>query len=325
VNVLRTILIILGVLLLIGGAIGTGAHYATFVGTTVTRIASFTPYFVVLTITGTAAVVLARQWVLAVLGVLLVVVGLASQWPLYRAKVFAPHGPDAAGANIRLLQANILFGRADATALTDLVRRQQVDIVTVIELTPQAVDRLSAAGLGEVLPYSYLRPAPGGGGSGIYSRFPLRDGQLLADLSLNNVRATVSVPGAPDTVVFALHPVPPFPEPAGQWARELSSLRPLLAASARPVVVGADFNATWDHRLYRDLLVDGGPAGSAPLRDAAEVTGAGIVATYPANRWYPALIAIDHVLAAGLTPTSVRRVDLPGSDHHGIITDLRFG
>ena len=90
-----------------------------------------------------------------------------------------------------------------------------------------------------------------------------------------------------------------------------------------PLVVGADLNSTYDHERYRNLLRLRGP-GDAPLVDAAEYLGIGIVATYPAGRWYPAVLAIDRILARGATPVSMRRVGIPGSDHHGLIGDLRL-
>ena len=37
------------------------------------------------------------------------------------------------------------------------------------------------------------------------------------------------------------------------------------------------------------------------------------------------LLGIDKILTRGGTPQSLRRVDLPGSDHYGVIGDVRFG
>ncbi len=46
--------------------------------------------------------------------------------------------------------------------------------------------------------------------------------------------------------------------------------------------------------------------------------------TFPADQWYPALLGIDKVLTRGGTPVSLRRIDLPGSDHYGVIGDVRL-
>lgn len=161
----------------------------------------------------------------------------------------------------------------------------------------------------------------GGADVGIYSRHPLSEPEELAGLPLANLRATVQVPGAVPFAVYALHPTPPFPGTARQWAADLDRLRVILAEETRPLLVGADFNATHDHERFRALLEAGARDGSA-LKDVAEYTGAGIVPTYPADQWLPAVLAIDRILTRGGTPLSFERVDIPGSDHHGVMGDV---
>jgi len=58
------------------------------------------------------------------------------------------------------------------------------------------------------------------------------------------------------------------------------------------------------------------------LVDASEFLGTGITPTFPANTWYPAVVAIDRILTRGATPLSFERVELPGSDHYGVIGDV---
>ncbi|WP_245233968.1 endonuclease/exonuclease/phosphatase family protein [Mycobacterium sp. PS03-16] len=229
-----------------------------------------------------------------------------------------------AGARIRLLQANIELGSADAAALLERVRADDVDVLTVIELTDSAVRRLAAAGLHDSLPYSYVRPRAGGGGAGIYARHPLRDGALLSGLHLHNVRATMTMPGGRDVAAYALHLHPPYPGPVHRWASDLRRLQEIFRGERLPMIAGGDVNATYDHRRYRDLLHRSAREGAGPLLDAAEYLGAGVVATYPADRWYPAILAIDRILTRGCVPLSFRRVEVPGSDHHGVSGDIGF-
>lgn len=307
--------------MLVGAGVGVGAHFVGPVSTVVTLLASFTPLFIVLGVLATLVLVATRSWYPALAGLLVVVVGSATQLPLYIADAGPAGG--AAAPTLRLLQANIMLGEADVGALARLVRSERVDVLTVAELTAPAVAGLAAAGIGRSLPYTYLAPREGGGGEGIYSRHPLSGKAKLSGLQHNNLRATVEVPGSDPVAVYALHPVPPYPLPAWRWATELDRIGAALAAESMPLVVGADFNSTYDHRRYRDLLRLGGE-GEATLVDAAEHVGSGIVATYPAGRWYPAVLAIDRILTRGATPTSLRRVDIPGSDHHGLIGDVRL-
>ena len=63
---------------------------------------------------------------------------------------------------------------------------------------------------------------------------------------------------------------------------------------------------------FRRLLTHG-------YADAARQAGAGYLASYPTDRWYGPVIGIDHVLVRSAAATSVRTVDLPGSDHRGVL------
>ncbi|MET0896524.1 MAG: endonuclease/exonuclease/phosphatase family protein [Mycobacterium sp.] len=314
---LRRLAAVVGVVLLLAGGAGIAAHYSLFVSTGWTLIASFTPLFLPVAAAALVLLVSSRRRYLAAVAVAVLAVGVWTQVPLYRAASAVP--PAEEGIHVRVLQANIYLGQADTAALVHTVRDRDIDLLTVSELTDSAAAGLAAAGLSGELPYSFLRPTGGGGGTGIYSRYPLR-GEALPGFVLHNLRATVDIPGAGPTAVYALHPLPPYPEPAYRWMAELGKLRGILGTERLPLIVGADFNSTYDHREYRRIL-DG--AGS-PIRDAAEYVGTGIVATYPADRWYPAVLAIDRILTRGGTPISFSRTDIPGSDHHGVIGEIRL-
>jgi endonuclease/exonuclease/phosphatase (EEP) superfamily protein YafD len=307
------------VLLLAGCAAGIATHFTD--APRLIRIASFTPVFLIGALVAAVVLILSRWHVAALLGAVVLAVGLWGQWPLYRAVgVFAD--ASAAGPQLRVMQANIFLGRADPAALVARVRAERIDVLTVSELTDEAVPALAAAGIGDELPHAFLRSRPGGGGVGIYARYPLSDGELLPGFELHNVRANVAAPGAAPLRVYALHLLPPFPEPPWRWAAEVDRLAEVLALEDRPLVIGADVNATYDHKRFRDLLAGSRHPGSPGLSDAAVVTGAGIVPTYPVGRRTPPLLAIDRILTRGATPLSFRRVGIAGSDHHGVISDI---
>ena len=65
----------------------------------------------------------------------------------------------------------------------------------------------------------------------------------------------------------------------------------------RPLIVAGDFNAVDDHGPMRALTHDG-------LESATDIVGAGWLPTYPANRRFPPLIPIDHVLVNKLLTAS---------------------
>ena len=231
---------------------------------------------------------------------------------------------DAGRADVRLLQANLYLGQADIGVLAAAVRDGDVDFLTLSELTEPALAYIEASSIPADLPYRVVFPAEGGGGIGLYSRYPLSEEEQLRGFRLGNIRARAQVPGHGGYAVYAVHPAPPWPEPAWRWNVELERLGERFAAEELPVLVGGDFNSTYDHAAFRRLLSSAG--GGPGMSDAAQRTGAGWVMTYPANTLLPAMIAIDRVLTrGGPEPVSLRRVELPGSDHYGVAVgiDLR--
>ena len=132
-------------------------------------ISAATPYLVVLPLAaGIVAAAVRRPWLAA--GAV-VAAGLlaATQVPLYVG------GPALAGPSLplRIVTSNMKYGQADPIALVELVRDGDVDVLFLQELTSHGVTRLTAAGIGELLPYQLLRPSPQSTGAGIYSRHPL--------------------------------------------------------------------------------------------------------------------------------------------------------
>lgn len=301
-------------------AAGIATHFMTTERTVVVLVASFAPYFLVPAMVSVVLLACARWWLAAIAAVAVALVGVVSQLPLY----VGTHPDTASEApTVTLLQANVLYGQADPRALVTRVRDSGVDVLVVSELTEAGARRFADAGLEQALPYSYLRPRGGAGGGGIYSRFPLTDAAELPGFDHTNLRAEVSVPGADPVAVFALHPWPPYPGPTSTWAQELDRIGFLLAAERRALIVGADFNSTYDHARFRALLRAGARDGSEVV-DAGEYLGSGFVATFPADRGFPAVLAIDRILTRAATPLSFDRVDLPGSDHHGVISEIRL-
>lgn len=314
----RTVIGAVGGLFLAIGSAGVGAHFVGLTSTAVAWIASFTPLAIIVSAVALVLLLLGRRRWPAVIATVVVAVGVLTQAPLYRGGA----GDESAARSVRIMQANIRLGEADLGALVRSVRDRDVDLLTVIELTESAVDGMAAAGIDEVLPYTCGRPRAGGGGAGIYSRYPLHECAQLDGFVLNNLRAVAAIPASAPTAVYALHPLPPYPEPAWKWVYELKRLRPIFEAEPHPMIVGADFNSTYDHRQYRELLENSTPAGAARLVDAAEYVGAGVVPTFPADSIVPPLLAIDRILARGPVPVSFEWFDLPGSDHLGVIGNL---
>ncbi|MEU7216436.1 endonuclease/exonuclease/phosphatase family protein [Nocardia iowensis] len=294
------------------GAVGVVLHFGAWQWRPLALLASGASYLMVGAIVGLVFFLIARGWRSA--GVAGVLVGVVL-WTL--APAFVPEGRAASGPEVGVMQSNLLFGQADVGAVLQAVRDNRIDVLTVNELTDAAVDRLAAADIGAVLPYSYLQPtADGGGGTGIYSRYPLRDTKKYDGFILNQVSATMDHPERGPIAVFAFHPIPP-PFNFADWLVEMRRIREILDAQQGPAIVGADFNATRDHAAYRDLL-------RGRFAAAADQVGAGLLPTFPNDRRWGPIIGIDHVLLADATAQEVRTLSVPGSDHRALIARVRL-
>lgn len=293
------------------------AYFSSWDSDLLIRAAAFVPLLALAGVLGVLLFAGARAWAAAGAAAVLTVAALATQAPLYLGGGPEPE-PGAHPAEATVLQANLMLGEADPGAVVALVREHDVDLLAVEELTDTAVGRLREAGLDTVLPYHVLAPRPdGGGGTGVYSAEPIASSSRLQGFAMENIVARTGAGGVPVDFV-AVHPLAPYPYPSSRWAGELQSLGDTLQALTErggPVVVAGDFNAAYSHRQFRALLRGG-------LADAADAADAGLLPTYPADRWFPPLIGIDHVLVSGVRVDGIEAVDLPGSDHRGLIATL---
>ncbi|MER7014953.1 endonuclease/exonuclease/phosphatase family protein [Saccharopolyspora sp. NPDC000359] len=222
------------------------------------------------------------------------------------------------GDPLRVLSINAYFGQADAEEIVELVRRNQVDVLSLQELTPELVDRLDAAGLGAQLPHRVFRAGPKAEGSGIAARHPLRELDLVPDSTLAQPSALLMRPGSPPVEVVAVHTLYPMGSSTYDvWRREMVDLGQ-LPVNGTPRVLAGDFNATLDHSRLGDLVGRG-------YTDAAAATGAGLRATWPEG-WFPPPVAIDHVLTTPeVVPQSFEVFPVPGADHRAVLATLVVG
>lgn len=282
------------------------------------------PYTVVIALAGLALSLRSRRILLSVVALIVAVASIAIQVSWYY--LGRPgHLEAQRNTEIRVLSANVYKGRADPEAFIRLAG-DNADVITVAELTPEAVQRFRHAGLERVFPYSHLRPAPEAGGIGMWSRYPLT---VLSEPQHRYVimpAARVSVPGVAIAPVLAsthvMSPVAGDQNTVADWRTGMAGAKAQLdnfarAAGAGAVIIGGDYNSTPDMRQFRDLLTNG-------YRDAVETTGAGFAPTYPADTWYPPLITIDHVLTRNAVATSVTVVSVPGSDHRALLATIQL-
>lgn len=276
------------------------------------QLVAFTPFVAAASFLVLLLAALSRRWLATALALAAAVTLAAVSLP----RTFADSGPVAKGAGLRVLAANTMVGQADAAELMALVIRLKPDVLALQELTPQVRERLDDAGLRDVLPFAVDRSRAGVGGSGIYSRYPLTEQPFIEFGRFGQARALVKPPGGAAFEFVSVHPCAPSLKGNRTpcWREGLEAL-PREGDALR--VLAGDFNATLDHRPVRDLL-------SAGYRDAADVTGDGLTATWPQRGWGPVPgVTIDHILAdqrIAVRSFSVHK--LSGTDHRPVFAEL---
>ena len=221
--------------------------------------------------------------------------------------------PTAGAQSVTVLSSNMEFGGADAGQLVAAVRDRHVDVAVFVELTPGAVSRLEAAGIGTELPYAVGRPEVGSTGAMIRSRWPLTlldEGKGTGGSLFWEPYATVQSPVGVFRVK-AIHTRQPIISASG-WQQDLRVIGDWQRAqpAGEPLVLAGDFNASQAHPAYRSM-VDG-------LVDAHRATGQGWVRTWPQGRRVPPFVQLDHVLERGFDPLDAGVVNVSGTDHAAV-------
>lgn len=272
------------------------------------------PYLSLAGVPAVALFIAAHRRLLAGLTAALLVVALAAVVPLH-----IPSGIDRDGVQVRVMTANLRMGSADTAALAASAAAA-TDVLAVQELTSASAQRLSAK-LASALPYRYVDARDGAGGTGIFSRYPIREQRTVPGYKMAVVAVRIQVAGVRlDPSILVGHIAAPWPQPVDDWRSETHridrTMQDLLHRDpGAAVIVMGDFNSTLDALPFRRILRNG-------YRDAATQAGVGAPATYPAVSMLPPVIAIDHVITHGCAAISVRPVPVPGSDHRALQATL---
>jgi endonuclease/exonuclease/phosphatase (EEP) superfamily protein YafD len=236
---------------------------------------------------------------------------VAMCWPLW----FPPAQSAAAdhASPLRVFHGNLLYYNGRTADLARAVVDIDADVIAFTEYTEVHAGGMYVSPLAQSFPYRIEHPDPRAGGSAIWSRFPLTE--VTAPPSL--YQSSAAVVAAPDPVtLFVVHPPNPL-DHLRYWHDELERLAALRHAASPPAIVVGDFNATYWHPPFRRLLAAG-------WRDAHHLAGRGFSSSWPDDKaWLPPFLRLDHALVDdSLVVTAVSDVDLPGSDHRGLIVTV---
>lgn len=272
-------------------------------------LAAFAPYLAIAAVVLAVPLLFTQHRLVAAAALGLAVAVIAWQVPLY----IGSGRPPADTVPVRVLTANLRDGNADTQALAALSR--DTDLLIVQELSPELADDLAV--LESEFPYRVLDPRPHASGAGVFSRYPIVRSSRDDGYALGLLTLSVRPPGsASDVTVLNVHLAGPYPQPIDRWRREIAAMRATMdeestGTGRQAVIVAGDFNASLDMQPFRQLLRDG-------FTEAREHAGAGLLPTFPADRMWPPLVGIDHILTLNAATTDVRTERIPGTDHLGL-------
>lgn len=206
---------------------------------------------------------------------------------------------------------NLEFGQGDVDEVADLVLKQDVDVLVLVEATPVTVAALDRSPLSTALPHRSGSARQDAGGTLVLTRVPHEVAEVPNGYGFDQMLVHLQDGGRTWSVVGA-HPVPPVGLVADRWRAEQRDLAEWVAALPRPLVVAGDLNASTGHPALRQLL------SRADLDPAHRVAGDGWVRSWPRETALPAFVQIDHVLVGGAGVVSAGSFEVSGSDHLGV-------
>ena len=259
---------------------------------------------------------LSRRWPLLGAAVVVVVAHAAFVAPELAAREPVPAVPREV-RHLRLFNANVLFLNPDVTGIAREIAAAAPDVVFLQESTPALAAVIEAAGALDELPHRVAVARTDPAAALLASRFPLLDHDVVeVGGGPVLIRATVDAGWGPIRL-YAVHTPAPVGDGRRRWAEALRMVAYEVRQERLPVVVAGDFNATWSHRAFRELL-------DAGLTDGAAARGRPFQLTWPRDRHLlPPMVRIDHVLTGpGLAVTAIRTGRGEGSDHRPVVADI---
>ncbi len=245
----------------------------------------------------------------------LTIVALANGFLLW--PYFAPADQSApAGADLRLLQANILTSNRDFQGFLDLIRSERPDVIVVQETDAGWVAALSE--LKGLYPHQVADARPDNFGMTALSRIDGTRFEILQFTAGDVPAITISIPLNSSTVeLLAVHTIPPVSGALAQTRNaQLREAATRISASASHQIIAGDLNITPWSPPFKALLESTG------LRDSR--IGHGYLASWPAGLGVFG-IPIDHVLvSSGLDVTKLESLDTGGSDHRALLATLKI-
>ncbi len=299
-------------LLLCAAGVGLVPYLPLSGGGLVAKVQAFQLWLLAIPLFILALFLLRRRWLFSVAVALLLGVGLIPN--------LQPNTNDVTASQslkgLTVLSFNTLKAGADGNELADLIKQSEPDVLVLVETSEPLHQKLQALGALEHLPYRTAEVPPGGErDTVIFSKTPLKErvGELGTDttgwyslpvVDLETTYGPVTVAG--------IHIFPPLGDGA-KWKHGFDAVTDWAARQdSSQVILAGDFNAVRAHPELRRL--------SSNFPDA---DGLWPSSSWPADRAFPTLIGIDHILARGMSSTTFSSHGVSGSDHLAIRATLQ--
>ena len=266
------------------------------------------------------------QWA-AVFAVIAVLALSTMRWWLFLSTTFAvalilfqvrdKHVPattaDVIGPSLRIAHMNVLQPNLEYADAIAIAEESNADLISFQEVSPEWANALSS-GLKECYPYQHVEPRMNFYGIALFSKLPFSSVNTFIVEHSPFIEAIVPV-GSQAVRVLAIHATSPtsyghFRERNAQ----LEEVARIVAAESMPTVVIGDLNTVhWD-RVYKRFCAS---SGLLPTTRTDQRTWPSVGPL--------ALIPLDHLLVPkGLCSADVSSFEIPGSDHRGLLADLKF-
>ncbi len=237
------------------------------------------------------------------------------------AQTTADTGVSTSDNVVRIMTLNVSNAGADPVEVVQAVVANNVEVLCLQEVTNDYIAQLEAAGIANYLPYQVVSEVGyvnNGGRNCIFSAAATSNesSDLLPVITSSMAACTIEVGGVALRFV-SVHINSPHLGGESWWAEGLSAVAELANYDHTYVICG-DFNATWDHTRFRELL-------GSTFVDAGEQAGEGLHFTYPANSIVPAVLEIDHIVysqGAGIVVGDLTTLEISGTDHMALLATL---
>jgi endonuclease/exonuclease/phosphatase (EEP) superfamily protein YafD len=272
---------------------------------------ALTPYVLAVTVPVAGVANWRKRHGLAITSSFVGLGALLLAWPL----VFAYDlpAPDPNGTEISVAAVNLLFSNPVISDAADDLLLRNADVILFSEYTVRHQSALRAHRVAGAYPYKVERNGLYASGIALWSKYPIAINQQP-----RTARSTLDlfIDGPDEPIrIFGVHPPTPISTFDG-WIADLEIFGELGSAATEPTLIVGDFNASYWHPAFRDLLRSG-------LSDAHTTHGQGFSASWPTDKFFPAFVRLDHALTAnGLVSTSVEDFTVAGSDHRGFVVSV---